>query len=626
MVSSGAGRGVGPGAGGATGPGGDLLTEVLGPGRSAGGGLAVRGGAGGLVADGREMGAAADALRRVGLSLGERAAEVGLVVARTGLTGAPALDPAGAAAVARALAAAVGAGGAAGTAAACGELAARLALAGAAYEEAERVAQRVVAGVRDGVARAAGGALGALVRRPEVVLPAGAVVLVAVSGASLTWVVVRGGGLLGDLGDRAVGALADGRVDAAERTALVAGTTDLPGELEVLARADAGGAARALAAEASLLAAQHPQLLQHVVAAAPALAGAALPLRAGGTDRGAVWAGGDRGAVWTGGDRGAVSSGGRRGGGASTGGRGAVALPGGDRWAWPPRDVADLAAAVAVVGTQDGALRPTRVDVRAAGPAVPVAPARGTADLLARARPMAGGGALSPGGRATSRAPVHVERVVDAAGARRWVVVLPPTQTTAAPWARATTNPADLGTDVRAVGQVPTAATRAAVTAMQRAGVRPGEPVLLVGYSQGGLTAVQLAADPALRERVTVDAVLTAGAPVGGFDLPPDVAVLSLEHEEDWIASLDGGANPATPAWSTVVRDLPPGATAPAPGEAPDGMAGHGLDHYGETADLVDASDDASLVAWRERAAPYLAAEGTTASAQLFLAERRPVG
>ena len=594
----------------AAGPGAELVAEVLGPGRPGSGGLAVRGGAGGLVADGRAMGEAADALRRSGLALGERVVDVTGVVARTALTGAPALDPAGAAAVAGALAAAVGAGGAAGTAAACGELAARLALAGALYEEAERAAGRAAASVRDGLARAAGGALGALVRHPGVGLPAGAAVLVAVSGASLTWVVVRGGGLVGDLGDQALGALADGRVDAAERAVLVAGATGTPAELEALARADAEEAAAALAAGASVLAAQHPHLLQHAVAALPALAGAAVPLRSGAALRpGAAWSG----AAWSG----AAWSG---------AGRDAALRAGGDRWAWPPRDVAGLAASVAVVATQDGALRPTRVDVRAAGPTAPVPAARGTADLLARARPMARGGALSPGGRATSAAPVSVEQVVDAAGTRRWVVVLPPTQTTAAPWAPTTTNPADLGTDLRAVAQVPTAATRAAVSAMQQAGVRPGEPVLLVGYSQGGLTAAQLAADPALRERVTVDAVLTAGSPVGGFDLPPDVAVLSLEHEEDWIASLDGGENPATPGWTTVVRDLPPGATAPAPGSPPDGMAGHALEHYGETADLVDASPDASLVAWRERVAPYLAAEGTSASAQLFLAERGPAG
>ena len=573
------------------GPAADLVAEVLGPGRAAGGGLAVRGGAGGLVADGRAMGEAADALRRSGLVLGERVVDVTGVVARAALTGAPALDPAGAAAVAEALAAAVGPGGAAGTAAVCGALAASLALAGAAYEEAERVAERAVAQVRDGVAGAAGGALGAMARRPDVALPAGAAVLVAVSGACLTWVVVRGGGLVGDLGDQAVGALADSRVDAAERGLLLAGAVGLPAELEALARDDARASAAGLAAEASLLAAQHPLLLQHVVAALPALAGAALPLGPGAAPPGGA-------------------------------GRRAVLEAGGDRVVWPPRDVADLAGAVAAVATQDGALRPARVEVRAAGPAAPVPAARGTADLLARARPMAGGGALSPGGRGTSGAPVSVERVVDAAGTRRWVVVLPPTQTTAAPWARTTTNPADLGTDVRAVAQVPTAATRAAVTAMQRAGVHPGDPVLLVGYSQGGITAAQLAADPALRATVTVDAVLTAGAPVGGFDLPPDVAVLSLEHEEDWIASLDGAENPATPSWSTVVRDLPPETAAP--GEPPHGMAGHSLDRYGETADLVDSSDDASLVAWRERVAPYLAADGTSASAQLLLAERRP--
>ncbi|WP_298988669.1 hypothetical protein [uncultured Pseudokineococcus sp.] len=604
-----------PVVGPAAGPAGEALTgalvaplagavvdRALGPGIATGSGtggagrgdevLVVRGGAGGLVADGLAMAGAAQVLHRSALVLGEVGADVVALVARATLTAAPVVDPAGAGAVAQTLAVAVGPGGTGGTAAACGVLAAQLAVAGAAYEEAEGLVDRSLARLRGGAAAAAGSALGAAARRPEVWGAGGSAVLVAASGAALVWVAVRGGGLVGEVGDAAAGALADGRLDPGERAALSASAAALPGDLEVLAREDAAAAGGALAAEASRLAAQHPRALQHLVAALPPLLAAAA----------------------------------RGGGGGPQPSAAARALPHGDRWAWPPRDVADLAAGVAVLAAQDGALRPTRVEVRAVGPARSVTPARGTADLLARARPMAGGGALSPAGRATSAAPIAVERVVDGAGARRWVVVLPPTQTTAAPWDEATTNPADLGTDLRGVGELPTAMTRAAVEAMDRAGVAPDEPVLLVGYSQGGITAAQLAADPALRSRFAVDAVLTAGAPVAGLDVPPDVAVLSLEHEEDWIASLEGADAPATPSRTTVLRDLPDAATAPAPGEPADGTAGHDLGRYRETAALVDASDDPSLVAWRARVAPYLAGEGTTSSARLFLAERRPPG
>ncbi|WP_298802687.1 hypothetical protein [uncultured Pseudokineococcus sp.] len=584
MVDRAVGPGVGTGitTGSGAGGGAGREDEVL----------VVRGGAGGLVADGLAMAGAAQVLHRSALVLGEVGADVVALVARAALTAAPVVDPAGAGAVAQALAVAVGPGGTGGTAAACGALAARLAVAGAAYEEAEGLVDRSLARLRGGAAAAAGSALGAAARRPEVWAASGSTVLVAASATALVWVAVRGGGLVGEVGDAAAGALADGRLDPRERAALSASAAAMPDALEVLAREDAAAAGGALAAEASRLAAQHPRALQHLVAALPPLLAAAA--RGGG-----------------GGPRPSAT---------------ATALPHGDRWAWPPRDVADLAAGVAVLAAQDGALRPTRVEVRAAGPARSVTPARGTADLLARARPMAGGGALSPAGRATSAAPIAVERVVDAAGARRWVVVLPPTQTTAAPWDEVTTNPADLGTDLRGVGELPTAMTRAAVEAMDRAGVAPDEPVLLVGYSQGGITAAQLAADPALRSRFAVDAVLTAGAPVGGLDVPPDVAVLSLEHEEDWIASLEGADAPATPSRTTVLRDLPDAATAPGPGEPADGMAGHDLGRYRETAALVDASDDPSLVTWRARVAPYLAGEGTTASARLFLAERRPPG
>lgn len=56
--------------------------------------------------------------------------------------------------------------------------------------------------------------------------------------------------------------------------------------------------------------------------------------------------------------------------------------------------------------------------------------------------------------------------------------------------------------------------------AMVKAGVQPGDHLMLMGHSQGGITARNLAADHDFTHRYVVDGVLTAGAPVSdGYPL-----------------------------------------------------------------------------------------------------------
>jgi hypothetical protein len=51
-------------------------------------------------------------------------------------------------------------------------------------------------------------------------------------------------------------------------------------------------------------------------------------------------------------------------------------------------------------------------------------------------------------------------------------------------------------------------------------------------------------------------------------------------------------------------------------------MPNHSLAGYARTAELVDASDDPSLVAWRRTAAAFLAGPGAPSQSQDFDAER----
>ena len=111
---------------------------------------------------------------------------------------------------------------------------------------------------------------------------------------------------------------------------------------------------------------------------------------------------------------------------------------------------------------------------------------RGAADLVAAGEGLDGGR-------------VRVVEVVRGDGGSAWVVVVPGTQE----WSpRAGANPFDLTTDVRALTGDATLAAAGVAAALDvvrgpgRVAVDPGDPVVLVGHSQGGILAAALASDP----------------------------------------------------------------------------------------------------------------------------------
>jgi hypothetical protein len=103
-----------------------------------------------------------------------------------------------------------------------------------------------------------------------------------------------------------------------------------------------------------------------------------------------------------------------------------------------------------------------------------------------------------------------------------------------------------LTTDGRALVGRRTAYEQGVLAAMRAAGVRPRDPVMLVGHSEGGLIAVNAARDAAADGGFTVTHVITAGAPIGRIvgALPASVQVLALENTRDVVPHLDGLANP----------------------------------------------------------------------------------
>ncbi len=137
---------------------------------------------------------------------------------------------------------------------------------------------------------------------------------------------------------------------------------------------------------------------------------------------------------------------------------------------------------------------------------------------------------------------------------------------------------------------------------MAKAGIQPG-PVLLTGHSQGGITAASLASDPAFMSRYNVTDIVTGGSPIGRFDIPESVNVLSIEHTQDPVPRLDGVPNPERHNWTTVHRNL---ATAPNGAPLTDVGQAHNGVGYITTGELVDHSKDPSIVRARESLRRFL--------------------
>lgn len=182
---------------------------------------------------------------------------------------------------------------------------------------------------------------------------------------------------------------------------------------------------------------------------------------------------------------------------------------------------------------------------------------RSTADVLADVET----------GYKGARGTVAVSRLDHPDGTRSWVVAVPGTED----HALRTTNPLNDVSNVHLSTGVTAASAVLVVGALTRAGVRPGEPVMLAGHSQGGMAAVRVAADPAVRERFTITHVLTAGSPVAPMPVPPDVRLLSIEHTTDLVPVVDAVPGTDAPNRTSVRVEL---AQSP---HVPDRLAARGV-------------------------------------------------
>jgi hypothetical protein len=154
------------------------------------------------------------------------------------------------------------------------------------------------------------------------------------------------------------------------------------------------------------------------------------------------------------------------------------------------------------------------------------------------------------------------------------------------------TEPWDMTSNLTAVAGQEAGSYRAVVQALHAAGVQPGDPVVPVAHSQGGLLAAELAA----RDDLNTVGMVTFGAPAGQVAVPAGLPAIAIEHTDDIIPALGGPAADGDRRLY-VRRELFAGIDVPQDAALP----AHQLVGYRETASLVDASAEPRLMAFRER-------------------------
>jgi pimeloyl-ACP methyl ester carboxylesterase len=172
----------------------------------------------------------------------------------------------------------------------------------------------------------------------------------------------------------------------------------------------------------------------------------------------------------------------------------------------------------------------------------------------------------------------------------------------------------DLSTNLHTMAGGSTVYMRGIVVAMTRAHIPAGAPVMLVGHSQGGMTAAALAADPAFRSRFHVTQVVTAGAPIARFEVPAGVQVLAMENRNDLVPTLDGANNPDRANVTTMTFSANKGTVS----------QNHSLrDAYASAAANLPAGDP-SYAAWRESAQGFLNPANRTSTTDTYAITRGP--
>ena len=261
------------------------------------------------------------------------------------------------------------------------------------------------------------------------------------------------------------------------------------------------------------------------------------------------------------------------------------------------------AATAMAAGATVGLLRETPVRIDRTGISTGGTPPSGAADRLAR---------IPEGDQ------VRIELYEAPGRPPAWLVYVGPTES----WAlSAEDEPWDMTSNLAGVAGQSAGSVRATELAMAEAGIRPGDDVQFMGYSQGGLVAARLAGAGTWN----VVGLETFGAPTGSVELPADLPGIVIRHTDDLVPAL-GGPHPVSGQLQVEREAYPRG--VPIPDDEP--LPAHQRSAYLETARAIDAATSPELRAELARldAVPqeYASRPGSTITTWTFHAERTTTG
>ena len=154
--------------------------------------------------------------------------------------------------------------------------------------------------------------------------------------------------------------------------------------------------------------------------------------------------------------------------------------------------------------------------------------------------------------RAEGDGDLTVTEVVRENGSRAWVVGLPGTRGGLIPDPEST-DPWDAGGLLDALGSESEVTAPAVRAALEAAGVPHGAPLVLAGYSQGGVHAVNLAGREDFTSVYPVAGVMTIAAPSGNAVETGRTAVLEFSSDGDLAVAADGAPTPVSSRRAEVV-------------------------------------------------------------------------
>jgi len=135
------------------------------------------------------------------------------------------------------------------------------------------------------------------------------------------------------------------------------------------------------------------------------------------------------------------------------------------------------------------------------------------------------------------QAVVNVTRIVDEQGNVSWIVTLPSTMDWVVDGDKGAPNDLDADLMLMLYPELRTQYEKAVLDAMSQAGIGANEPVVLTGWSLGGIMAGSLIEDGA--GDYSYAGLVCAGSPIDAMAIAPDVPVIQVKHTLDPVHRLD---------------------------------------------------------------------------------------